>query len=328
MTALERIFRGSVFLHSEQGRLPALNLVTGGALTAIRTLGELSIVCVFVTVGTFGERNLFLEISVGVALGALDPCVLSLEWIFRLRVIEALIHVLEGNLLPAGRGVAGRTGLREAAVMRIRVTIRAQVEGNANILRFSIRTVGMALRALHLGVQSGQGIASFAVIELPDIDLLPVDEVVAGLARGTEPPFMKVFVAGNAGRGEAKIGAVQVLILDCCTFLRRDMRGAVTLVTRQSGVLAFKYISGFVVVERLGVPLNQRKVFAVVLGVALCALLAGASGNVISGVQAALGGKTAGNLGVAFQTFEGSLPAELVATGTVCGSAQRLVGPR
>ena len=77
----------------------------------------------------------------------------------------------------------------------------------------------MALRALHLSVQSGQGIAGFAVIELADIDLLPVDKVVTRLAGRTEPPFMKVFVARNAGRGQPKIRAVQVLILNGCAFM-------------------------------------------------------------------------------------------------------------
>lgn len=123
MTALQWILRGSVFLHCEQGRLPALHFVTGGTLTAIRTFGELSIVSVFVAVGTFGERDLFLEISVGVALGALDLRVLSLKWILRFRVVEALAYVLQRSLLPTGRGVARRTGLREAAMMRVRMTI-------------------------------------------------------------------------------------------------------------------------------------------------------------------------------------------------------------
>lgn len=92
----------------------------------------------------------------------------------------------------------------------------------------------MALRALHLGVQSGQGIAGFAVIELPDIDLLPVDKVVTRLAGGTEPPFVKVFMAGNTSRGQAKEGAVQILILDCGAFLRRDVRGVMALVAVES----------------------------------------------------------------------------------------------
>ena len=112
-----------MFLQGEQGRLPALHFVTGGALAAIRTLGELSIVSVFVAVGTFGERDLFLEISVGMALGALDLRVLSLKRILRFRVIEALAHVLQRSLFPAGRGVARGTGLREAAMMRIRMAI-------------------------------------------------------------------------------------------------------------------------------------------------------------------------------------------------------------
>jgi len=186
----------------------------------------------------------------------------------------------------------------------------------------------MALRALHLSVQSGQGIAGFAVIELADIDLLPVDKVVTRLAGRTEPPFMKVFVARNAGRGQPKIRAVQVLILNGCAFLRRDVCGAMALVAVESRVLAFEHIPGFVVVERLSVPLNQGKVFAVVLGVAFCALLAGASRDVIGGVQPALGGKTTGDFGMAFQALERRLSSKLVAAGTVCGSTQRLVRPR
>lgn len=93
-------------------------------------------------------------------------------------------------------------------------------------------------------------------------------------------------------------------------------------------MLAFEHISGLVVVELLDVPLNQRKIFAVVLGVAFGALLAGAGGDVIGGVQSALGGKTTGDFGMTFQALERRLPAELVAAGTVCGSAQRLVRPR
>ena len=173
-----------------------------------RRLANCPLVRVFVAVRTFGKRDLFLEVSVGVALGALDFRVLSLERIFRLRVIKALVDVLQGDLFPSGRGMAGRAGLRETAVVRILVTIRAQIERNAGVLRFAIGTVRMALCALHLSVQTGQGIAGFAVIELTNIDLLPVDEVVAGLAGWTEPALMKVLVARNAGAGQAEIRTV------------------------------------------------------------------------------------------------------------------------
>ena len=78
--------------------------------------------------------------------------------------------------------MAGRAGLGEAALVRIFVAIRAQVEWDADVLRLAIGAVGVALGALHLGVQAGQGIASLAVIELADVNRLPVHEVVAGLA--------------------------------------------------------------------------------------------------------------------------------------------------
>ena len=101
-----------------------------------------------------------------------------------------------------------------------------------------------------------------------------------------------------------------------------------TLVAIKSGVLAFEHISGFVVVERFCVPLNQREFFSVVFGMAFRALLAGTGREVIGGVQSALGRKAAGDFGVALQAFERRLSAKLVTAGTVGGSVQRLVRPR
>jgi len=57
--------------------------------------------------------------------------------------------------------VAGLAALREAAVMRILVAVRALVERDANVLRLTIRTVNVALGALHLRMKSGQSKAGF-----------------------------------------------------------------------------------------------------------------------------------------------------------------------
>ena len=65
------------------------------------------------------------------------------------------------------------------------------------------------------------------------------------------------------------------------------------------------------------VPLDQRKIFSVVLGVAAGALLARAGGNVVGGVQASTRRKARRDFGVAVQTFQRSLSAKLVATGAV-----------
>ena len=94
---------------------------------------------------------------------------LAFERKFCFGVVEALVHGLQRNLLPALGAVAGLAALREAAVMRILVAVRALVEWNADVLRLAVRSVGVALRALHLRMQPGQRIARLRVIELADV---------------------------------------------------------------------------------------------------------------------------------------------------------------
>jgi len=52
------------------------------------------------------------------------------------------------------------------------------------------------------------------------------------------------------------------------------VRRIMALVTRQSGVLTLEGVSRLFVIEALDIPLDQREVFSVVLGVAARALLA------------------------------------------------------
>ena len=130
--------------------------------------------------------------------------------------------------------------MREAAVMGILVAIGALAEWNANVLRLAIGTVGVALGALHLRMQSGEGITGFGVVELAHVDGFPLDEVVAGLAVRAQTSLMEIFVAGRAGSGHTEIRAVQILFLDRGAFLRGDVGGNVALFAVHSGVLAFK----------------------------------------------------------------------------------------
>ena len=58
----------------------------------------------------------------------------------------------------------------------------------------------------------------------------------------------------------------------------------VALLAFQARVLAFENVSRFSMVESLGVPLHQRKIFAVVFGVTARAFLARTRRNVIGGV--------------------------------------------
>ena len=139
---------------------------------------------------------------------------------------------------------------------------------------------------------------------------------------------MLILVASDATGRQAEVSPVQIFDLDGRAFLRRDVRRVVALVARQAGVLAFEQISGVFVIEGLDVPLDQREVFSVVLGVAAGAFLAGAGRNVVGGVQALAGREPGRDLGVTVQTFQRRLPAELVATGAVGRSVQGLVRPR
>src|SRR5215469_2978644 len=122
------------------------------AFACIRTLGELAVVRVFVAVGALGKRDRFFKVSAGVALGAIDRSMLAFKRELRLGVIEMRAHCLQRDLLPTAGAVAGGTTLRETAVVRIFVAIRALIERNSSVLRLAIRTVDVALRALYLHV--------------------------------------------------------------------------------------------------------------------------------------------------------------------------------
>src|SRR5579859_5190309 len=100
------------------------------------------------------------------------------------------------------------------------------------------------------------------------------------------------------------------------------------LTTGQASVFTFEKVAGVLVVKGFDVPLDQREVFAVVLGVAAGALLAGAWGNVVGGVKSLVSRKARRNLSVTVQALQGGLPAEFMAAGTVGRSVQRLVRTR
>ena len=92
--SLQWICGGSMFFHRERGRLPALHVVTGGALATICALGKLTIVRVLVTINTLCKYQRFFEIPVSVALSATYGRVLAFERELCLGVIKALVHRL------------------------------------------------------------------------------------------------------------------------------------------------------------------------------------------------------------------------------------------
>jgi len=319
MSALQGIRAQGVFLHREGGRLPSFDRMTGGALASVRALGELPVVRIgLVAIHALREDKRLLEVSTGMALGTVDRNVLALERELRLEVIEALVHRLHRDLLPSARVVARLAGLAaKAAAVRIFVAVGALVERNANILRLAIGSIDMTLGALHLGVQSGQQIARLRVVELGDVDTLPVFEVVTLLTSRPQASFVQIFVTASACSRQTEIRTTEVLDLDRRPFSRGDMRRIMTFVARQAGVLAFERIASFVMVEGLDVPLDEGEVFSVVLGVAARAFLAGAGRDVIGGVQPAMGSKPGRNFRVTVETLQRRLPAKLVAAGAV-----------
>ena len=113
-------------------------------------------------------------------------------------MVESLIHALQRNLFPAARVVAGLAILRETATMRILVAIGTLIERNAHILWLAVGAVDVALGALYLRVQPSQRITGLGVIELPNVDGLPVHKVVTALTIRSEPSLVLILVARDA----------------------------------------------------------------------------------------------------------------------------------
>ena len=145
-----------MFFSGECRRLPPLDRVARRTLSAVRSLGKLSIVRIcIVAIDALRKDQRLLEISVGVALGTVSRSVLALEGKFRLRMVEALVDGLKRNSLPAICAVAGLASLNEAATMWIFVAVRTLTERDSDISRLAVSTAGMTLGALDLSVQAG-----------------------------------------------------------------------------------------------------------------------------------------------------------------------------
>lgn len=140
--------------------------------------------------------------------------------------------------------------------MRVLVAVAALVKRNAEVLGLSVRTIRMALRALHLGMQPSQRITRLRVVELAGIDRLPVFEVVTLLAIRPQPSFVLIFVASAARGRQAKIRPVEIFDLDSRAIRRRDVGRIVALGTGHAGMFAFERISRLPVIEGLDVPLD------------------------------------------------------------------------
>lgn len=73
------------------------------------------------------------------------------------------------------------------------MAIGAGIEGQTGVARLVVSTWCVTLGARHLRVQTGEGIASFVVVELRGI--FPIFEVVALLAVRSQPATVLIFMA-------------------------------------------------------------------------------------------------------------------------------------
>jgi hypothetical protein len=87
----------------------------------------------------------------------------------------------------------------------------------------------------------------------------------------------------------------------------------------------FEVVARLLVVEGPWIPLDERKVEAVVIGVALHAFLAGSWLDAIRKVQAFVGRETRCDFAMAVEAFENGLAAQLMAGGTASGAFQIFV---
>ena len=218
----------------------------------------------------------------------------------------------------------------EAALVRIGVAVVALAERQALVTRGASSIRRVALLAFHLHMQASQRIARLGVIELAG-SVFPVDKVVALDAIRSQPPFVKIFVTRRAGLRDSQEALAQIFRLDVGALGGRNPLRQVTLVAGQPRVLALQHVAGLAVIElvRTRVPLDQRKICAVVIRVTLHAFLAGARGNVIRAVQTLFCCHPRPDVGVATDALEYRLTAaDLMTIRAVRQAIQKLVRSR
>ena len=96
MGCLERISTSGVIGDSERRGLPAIYRVTRCAFSAIRAMGELAVVRIWlVTVHASRKGNRLLEVSASVALNTVHVRVFPQQWELGFRMIKFLVYRLD-----------------------------------------------------------------------------------------------------------------------------------------------------------------------------------------------------------------------------------------
>jgi hypothetical protein len=320
MFSFERVVRCRVLLHAELRWLPALHGVALRTLSLAGPRLELSLMWIGVmAICTLGEGQGLLEIASGVAVAATDLQMHSQERVFCFRMVELHRGI---HFFPTGRRVAGFARSLESALVRIGVAGDAGIEFYPRELH---RLVGtrreVALLAGHLGVHPGQRILGLRMVEL--LGLFPVCHIVAALAVGAELPLVHVLMAGDAVLREAQKGLREVLLLDQRTLRRNHVRRCMALLARDGRVLFHEWISGLAMIELLEgrLPMDQRKIRAIVLEVAPHAVPAIRILHPEKRVVALMDGQAVRNFLMAFQTLERRCAGSELVAGVALGRA-------
>ena len=231
MFALQRIRGRGVFLQTKLRRLEAVDAVAGRTFIAGRSLRELPAVRVRpVAVRAFLKYQRLTEIALGVALHTINLGVLAEQREFRLVMVECAIQGWGRNPVPANRGVAGLASLREPAMVGIGMAVCTVTKRYSRVTRLFVHPDDVASLAANFRMRAGERVACERVIELADVDRLPVAGVMTLQAIGAEPAIVAVLMASDAARRNSQECVVQILDFDGRAFAAGDVPGQVTLV--------------------------------------------------------------------------------------------------
>jgi hypothetical protein len=148
------------------------------------------------------------------------------------------------------------------------MAISATGKGDARVAQLFVRSGSVAAFAGNFGMQARERISGSRMIELADIDRLPVGGVVTLHAVGPEPAIVLVLMACNATRRNTEECPGQILDFDFRAFTLGYAFRGVALITVQPCVFPLESPSGLSVIETLALPFCDREVFAIVLRVA------------------------------------------------------------
>ena len=169
------------------------------------------------------------------------------------------------------------------------------------------------------------------MVKVIDIDFgpLPSGGGMALRAVGSKSSLVLVLMAGDATGGQTKPCMIQILGGELGPRLRWNVLRCVAGAAGYADVLAVERISGLRVVEALwrGIPVNEGKALAVVVGMALDAGCAFGPFARIGCVEALVLDKLGLDLLMAIDTAKGGRPGGyLVALYAVGGSLETVVG--